>query len=719
MALKPSKPSSITSNGPHQALAELEAETFDVPVDSPYDYEVKKTTAEADKELKELFEGVLEDGPAEIDMSEAIVDGFADGITLKPHQIKGRLWMRDRETDRKAGGMLCDDMGLGKTIQTVVRIVDGPPSKEDRKKGWSRTTLQLMFHRVICPVALVKQWAQEIKKYTGGSLRVVEHYGPSRTSDPSLLSRAHVVVTSYNIAASEYAVWSGDAKDKSSSAKTKKKTEDDPESDTPSNDSDSSSNFGKTLKQARAKKAPVKKKKTKKLDALYHIQWWRIVLDEAHNIKNRKTKVAMACYGLSAKYRWALTGTPVQNSVEDLYSLLKFLGIRPLNDWTHFNDTIAKPVKAGRTSRAMKRLHVVMKAIMLRRLKDAIHDGAPLIQLPPRTLEIVPCDFDDHERDFYAALETKTNLTMNKFIKRGEVMHNYTEVLVLLLRLRQACDHPILVSKDFQTDADALDSKPAGKSQQDDDDDDGLADLLQKMDVNEAIKRCDVCRTELDHASVSSTATRCQDCDLQIAVEKRRKSDRVGSELPPSSAKIRKILELLETIDEHSDGTEKTIIFSQFTSMLDLLEPFLRDEGINYVRCKYDGSMNAKQREVSLVKIRENKSTRVIMISFKAGGAGLNLTACNNVILVDLWWNPALEEQAFGRVHRYGQERDVMIYKLTVEQTIEERILALQDKKRLLANAALSGDKFKNNKLGLDDIMALFRPGGKDDSDEE
>ncbi|KIJ37106.1 hypothetical protein M422DRAFT_178448, partial [Sphaerobolus stellatus SS14] len=135
------------------------------------------------------------------------------------------------------------------------------------------------------------------------------------------------------------------------------------------------------------------------------------------------------------------------------------------------------------------------------------------------------------------------------------------------------------------------------------------------------------------------------------------------------------ILELLELIGEKSDGQDKTIIFSQFTSMLDLIEPFLKDAGIRYVR--YDGSMNAKQREESLERIRSNKTTRVILISFKAGGAGLNLTSCNNVILVDLWWNPALEEQAFGRVHRYGQEKDVMIYKLTIDKTIEERILAV------------------------------------------
>ena len=152
--------------------------------------------------------------------------------------------------------------------------------------------------------------------------------------------------------------------------------------------------------------------------------------------------------------------------------------------------------------------------------------------------------------------------------------------------------------------------------------------------------------------------------------------------------------------------------------------------------------MSKDKREVSLDQIKKNKRIRVILISFKAGSTGkrnhlpprvvgflhrpdayehalripgLNLTACNNVILVDMWWNPALEDQAFDRAHRLGQTRDVNIYKLTIENTVEERILALQESKRALATAALGGDKIKNLKLGLEDLMALFRPGREDD----
>ena len=130
-----------------------------------------------------------------------------------------------------------------------------------------------------------------------------------------------------------------------------------------------------------------------------------------------------------------------------------------------------------------------------------------------------------------------------------------------------------------------------------------------------------------------------------------------------------------------------------------------------------DGSMRKQDREAALEKIRNSTTTRLILISFKAGSTGLNLTCCNNVILVDMWWNPALEDQAFDRAHRLGQTRDVNIHKLTVPDTVEQRILELQEKKRALAAAALSGDKMRSMKLGMTELMNLFKRDGGDDFD--
>jgi len=269
-----------------------------------------------------------------------------------------------------------------------------------------------------------------------------------------------------------------------------------------------------------------------------------------------------------------------------------------------------------------------------------------------------------------------------------------------------------LVSKDYKADKEAIEPKAVSKGDDDDDDEEELAAMFGQLGVSGS-RNCQLCQTPL---SSSTTGTHCSDCS-DFAEKARRKSIAMGpaSNLPPDSAKIRKILELLQQIDLRDDQ-EKTIIFSQFTGMLDLIQPFLMAEGIKHVR--YDGSMSKDKREASLEKIRSSKSTRVILISFKAGSTGLNLTACNNVILVDLWWNPALEEQAFDRAHRFGQTRDVNIFKLTIEKTVEDRILMLQEKKRELIKAALSGDKMKKNKLGINELMALFRPGGRDDDEE-
>ncbi|KAG8215967.1 putative ATP-dependent helicase, partial [Butyriboletus roseoflavus] len=660
-------------------------EIFDTPderdLHDPY-----MSAAEAEKALRALVEDTVNStDDTEIDMSEAIVPGFASGIVLLPHQVIGRNWMRERETGKKTGGILADDMGLGKTIQTLTRIVDGRAKKSDKLDGWAASTL------VICPVSLVSQWASEISRMAVG-LRVIEHHGQSRTTDPLKLQQAHVVVTSYSTVASEYAAFTPEAKDETKSKKTKSKAM------TAASDSDSDSSEGLT------KRLTSKKRTGKSKDALFQVKWFRIVLDEAHNIKNRNTKSALACCALEGKFRWCLTGTPIQNTVEELYSLIKFLRVRPLNDWHTFNEQIAKPVKGGRPGRALKRLHVVLKAIMLRRTKNQILNGKPLLQLPERILELVECSFNASEKEFYRLLENRMTSEVNKLVQSDNV--NYTHVLVLLLRLRQACNHPSLVSKDYRIDNDAAEPKA---TKDDEDDAEDLAAMFGQLGMSGA-KKCQLCQTVLPAAV---NATHCNECrPLAKTAE-----PTLNSNLPLESAKIKKILDILKTIDERSEGVEKTIIFSQFTTMLNLIEPFLDAQGIKHVR--YDGSMPKDKREASLEKIRNSKTTRCILISFKAGSTGLNLTACNNVILVDMWWNPALEDQAYDRAHRFGQTRDVNIYKLMIPDTVETRILQLQDAKRELTKAALSGDKIKNMKLRLDDLLALFKGGGRYDDDDD
>ncbi|KAJ3560995.1 hypothetical protein NP233_g10474 [Leucocoprinus birnbaumii] len=678
---------------PQQPRAPVASQPVYIPTDASQANEYM-SPQETEKALKDLISGnINEDEITEIDPEDKVVDGFKPNITLLDHQVIGRKWIGTREApeEKRFGGILADDMGLGKTIQTLSRIVDNPPSKADREDGFAPSTL------VVCPLSLVGQWADEIKKMT--KLTVLKHHGTTRTTDPAQLRKHNVVVTTYDVIKNEYAVFAPEAKDESKKAKAKT-------SSATESDSDSEAeHFGRNIRKPTAYGSKKKKK-----DAIFQVKWWRIVLDEAHTIKNHKTKGAVACCELKGRFKWCLTGTPLQNNVEELYSLLKFLHIRPWNELDRFNRDLAQPIKKGvRAGPAMKRLQVILKQIMLRRRKDDTLNGKKLIDLPKRTVEIVSCPFDSSERAFYTSLENKMDETLEKLLNSdGKGGSKYMSVLLLLLRLRQACNHPLLITKDYKKDIEAVDSQAAKQDSQVDADD--LATAFGQLGVT---RKCQLCMTELSsrNAGQGKWNGHCVTC-----VPLAEKAELAELERP-TSAKIRMILKLLQDIDERSDGEEKTIIFSQFTSMLDLIMPFLKDKGIRFSR--YDGSMNPAEREAALNKIKTDPKVRVILISFKAGSTGLNLTACNNVILVDLWWNPALEDQAFDRAHRFGQKRDVNIYKLKIDETVEERILLLQDKKRALAHAALSGDKLKNMKLGMDDLLALFRHNARDDSDDE
>ncbi|WRT64369.1 uncharacterized protein IL334_001301 [Kwoniella shivajii] len=644
---------------------------------------------DADRHMQELLSGAIGDGEGEMgdegtNEGDDLVDGFADGVKLMPHQVRGVKWMRQRESGRKYGGILADDMGLGKTVQTLARIVEGIATTAEKKAGYKAGTL------IIAPLAVMEQWATEVKtKTTPGLLKVTTHHGPSRTKSGKMLEKFDVVITTFQTVASEYGTHETVAQ---------RRVDD--------GDSDSDVEIGR--------KGAGKGKKAKKPTCpLFEVKWLRVVVDEAQNIKNKNTRAAKAAVALKAKYRWCLTGTPIQNNVEELYSLFKFLRARPLDDWDNFRERITALVKNGQTKLAMKRLHVILKAVMLRRTKDATIDGKKILNLPGRTVAITPCDFDDEERAFYDALEKKTEITFNRFVKSGTAMANYTSVLTMLLRLRQACVHPSLVTKSLTLDTDAItDSASQPKELESPDQADELADLLGGLGV-ESGKTCQMCFVKLQNTS----AKHCDAC-TDIARQAEAKSSENDEGLPPTSAKIRMLLKLLTEVEERSGKTEKTIVFSQFTSFLDLIEPFLKKYGIAYVR--YDGKMKNDKRQESLEKIKSRADIRVILISFKAGSTGLNLTCCNNVVLMDLWWNPALEDQAFDRAHRLGQKLDVNIFKLTIQETVEDRILALQNNKRELANAALSGDGAKGlMKLTMNDIMKLFQRSRKDQDDED
>ena len=727
-------------------------------------------------------------------------------------------------------------MGLGKTIQSIALMLTNPrpPPTDITRKGELNISSDVgKATLVVAPLALIRQWEAEIaeKVEVSHELRVYVHHGPKRTKRPSDLKKYDVVITTYQTLVSEY--------DKHNPNATYNGQE-----------------------------------------PCFANHWYRVILDEAHSIKNRNAKATKACCGLNSEYRWCLTGTPMQNNLDELQSLIHFLRIKPWEELKVWKEQVTTPINQGKGGLAMRRLQYFLKAFMKRRTKEVLKAEGGLgaksedsgqtdngFKITQRTIEKVVVDFNPQEKAFYDNLEDRAGKSLENMM--GGKSLNYASALTLLLRLRQVCNHPHLIGAAMSDDKDALmtdaNQVSDGKRTKSVDDElDSVADLLGGLSVK--TKTCDVCQTKLSEEERSSGAVRCKDCEVDLshlldeershrkhkkhkkhgqrkakalpkdeephmianvslsvesddddvplatqAKSKSRKakvsrvidsddeeddanahwiipkserqhvsldlsraggtddenaegggesigssdSDTVDEDSPklkkhrtpqkysesesesdstsesesdedstsvtsdlPSSRSLNnhpkpkippstKITHLIRILQAHS-RKHKFIVFSQFTSMLDLIEPHLRASSLPHFT-RYDGKMRNDQREASLAKLRSDPSTRILLCSLKCGSLGLNLTAASRVVILEPFWNPFVEEQAIDRVHRINQPKDVVVYKITVRGSVEERILDLQERKRELARQAIEGGKSAATKLSLQDILRLFR----------
>lgn len=338
------------------------------------------------------------------------------------------------------------------------------------------------------------------------------------------------------------------------------------------------------------------------LDHHRAIAYQAVFLDEAGFIRNADTQSARAARRLQTAARFALTGTPVENSIRDLWSIMEFVMPGYLGSRDDFRDRYETAVAAGDTQ-ALQRLRRRMAPYWLRRVKQEVARD-----LPAKIEKIIRCDLTAVQRDIYAALQREGVRKVEEARKARGPAHVRLSILTALLRLRQTCGDPRLLGDRFESHTPA----------------------------------------EL-------------------------------------SGKWGAFLELLEEI---RDGGHNVLIFSQFTAQLDLLEPALRESGLDF--CRLDGS--SRDREAQVHAFRNLPEKRAFLISLKAGGFGLNLTKADTVIHYDPWWNPAVEAQATDRAHRIGQDRPVTIYKFIASATVEEKILALQQQKRSLMESALADD---------------------------
>ncbi|KAF9528788.1 SNF2 family N-terminal domain-containing protein [Crepidotus variabilis] len=312
-------------------------------------------------------------------------------VRLLSHQCIGVAWMLQKERCPDKGGIMADDMGLGKTVQMIATMALNPPQTEDE----CQTTL------IVVPAALLQQWKEEIETKTNGLFTVHIHHSKDKLKAFSQVKSKDVVITSYQTLCQDFAI---------------------PRSVEPEDELEWLQKNGGILSK---------------------IKFYRVVADEAQFIRNRATRASVSLSYIRSTYRWMLTGTPVTNTLADIYGLLRFGRFRPWNDWAAFNEHVAK-VQFEDAPLAGSRAQAILKPILLRRTKNSTLDGEPLLQLPVKDIQIVNLQFTQAEQDIYDYFEGKTKLRVNKFINENTLVKNHAFVLVLILRLRQLCCHPYL-----------------------------------------------------------------------------------------------------------------------------------------------------------------------------------------------------------------------------------------------------------------------------------
>ncbi|KAF4605045.1 hypothetical protein EYR40_003828 [Pleurotus pulmonarius] len=586
----------------------------------------------------------------------------------------------------------------------------------------------------------------------GSSLRVYIYHGNARRPDPAFLSDFDAVITTYATLASEY------SKQSKSLASADAEDEEDDGASSDCGGVDVDDNGNQVLRLPKPRKSGLKRKKrcianpTETSSALQSVHWFRVVLDEAHCIKETSTVGSRASCDLVADRRLCLTGTPVQNKLDDVFALIKFLRLTPFDDKTAWTQYIGGPAKFGQPL-GIARLQIIMKFITLRRTKETrTPDGHKVLSLPPRRDELRYLKFDEQEKAVYDQFFHQSQAEFQEMTDKNEVMKNYVGILQRILRLRQICDHLELVQNKSSDSSASYEDIVAAISKE------GInparAAAIFSMLRDSATAQCVECGAELCSATDLAQAEAAEtengstvkrevkpdsvNIDAPSASTKKKSTKREKRQKPTlesfhPSTKIKALMQDLlgfsranpnsanydpssievQMIDQQGncvdEGAIKTVVFSQWTSMLDKIEDALEMAGIKYDRL--DGTMKREDRSRAMDALKFDPACEVLLVSLKAGGVGLNLTAAQRVYLMDPYWNPAVENQAVDRIHRLGQTRPVTTIKFIIENSIEARLLEVQAKKTRLADVTLGQNGFSKSEIlakRMEDLTKLF-----------
>ncbi len=532
--------------------------------------------------------------------------------TLRPYQQAGFDWFYFLK-ENQFGGCLADDMGLGKTIQTLALIqkerelfqayelqskVEKAPLKVFEtntnplvkstiitdaagqidlfKSGFIQEILPSVstekivqntgliennsnqnFIRtslIIVPNSLVFNWQNEAKKFTP-NLKVLIYTGTQRIKNTKYFNNYDLIITTYGTARVD-------------------------------------------------------------IDILKQHKFNYIILDESQSIKNAGSQSSKAVRLLCSNYKLVLTGTPIENGVQELWSQLSFVNPGLLGNLNSFNERFVTPIEKGKDEFKMQQLKAIIKPFVLRRTKDQVAKD-----LPEKTEQIIYCQMTDEQAEAYETTKSYYRNEILKSVSEIGVSRSHFTLLKGLTRLRQIANHPILANKDYEFGSGKFD---------------------------EVIARANTAKAE----------------------------------------------------------GHKVLMFSQFVKQLDI---YRNNFDLNKHPYSYlDGSMTNIERQNAVINFQTKEDLPFFLISLKAGGLGLNLTNADYVFLIDPWWNPAIERQAVDRTHRIGQTKSVFIYKFITKDTVEEKIIALQNKKKLLADNIITTEESFIKTIDMNEIIDLL-----------
>ncbi|MCJ1445310.1 MAG: hypothetical protein MMC23_005815 [Stictis urceolatum] len=615
--------------------------------------------------------------------------------SLQHHQLLGAGWMRDKETGptEPRGGILADEMGIGKTVMAIANILDG-----NNKDPGARPTL------IVAPSGLLAQWRRELKKHVRenklSNLITVCKRDRANIIDPERdLGMRDIVLTSYHELMDQFPKYSPPI----------------------------------TLDTEEQKRRWWEEHLEECKGPLFRLDWQRVVFDECQSLKNHESRTAKAATALSVTHRWLMSGTPLINGIEEFYSYFRVLQIQT-GDMQLFKRNYK------RTGAGYQRLNAILQSILMRRTYSTRMFNKPIVTLPKNTKKTLTVHFSPIERAMYEIVENRFVERIRAFAHTAPSHTSYTIIFVMLLRLRQLASHLFLIQETIE-------------------------DLLEEQDIRKLMR---VVNEELNKEGESSTKRALRELrgvmmkkiqskvdaeGFQVLEVEERSTPKPNKEQSPGqlaqfdnpAARLKQHLEHLAheknfkeltsprsggrkaaknnwfaenghrfpsakfmavkmqiiTWQEEAPG-DKIIVFSQFTKVLTYLGRMCDEEG--WQNLEYHGGMTLPQRDSALQKFQIDPNIKILLTSLKAGGTGLNLVMANKIINMEPWWNLAIESQAYCRVFRLGQDKETEVVRFVAENTVDDKLLAMQRKKCQEINGVMDPAKQLTHK----ELLQLF-----------